>query len=163
MRALRWVKRKLLPLHYSFFDMHNFCPGSSIFPRLLWCHKYRTNVPLLCWGRRVSQSINKTLLDLLLSLFSRLTRLSPLSPESAFNITHHKQYPIWTVELWKHTARVRRGGGEGGGCRWWKVNQLCEQRVNGGSSLALDLCDNIWGKYLEVFPQSKREEMIWVL
>lgn len=28
---------------------------------------------------------------------------------SAFNIMHHKQYPIWTAELWKYTARAWEG------------------------------------------------------
>lgn len=28
---------------------------------------------------------------------------------SAFNIMHHKQYPIWTAELWKYTARPWEG------------------------------------------------------
>lgn len=28
---------------------------------------------------------------------------------SLFNIMHHKQYPIWTIELWKYTAQARGG------------------------------------------------------
>ncbi len=66
-----------------YFDKQaNFCPGSSIFLTLQWWHKYRMNVPLLCSGSHVSASINKNHLDLFVSLFSRLTKLSPAPQES---------------------------------------------------------------------------------
>lgn len=44
-------------------------------------------------------SINKNHLDLIVSLFSQSTRLSPAPQDSALNSMHHEQYPIWTIEL----------------------------------------------------------------
>lgn len=112
-RRTGWKAEKITAFALFCFDKQaNFCPGSSIFLTLQWWHKYRMNVPLLCSGRCVSPSVNKkiTWICLLACSVSWRDCRRSLRSLSLFNIMHHKQYPMWTTELWKYTAQARGGG-----------------------------------------------------
>lgn len=117
----RGMKRKNLHLHYSILTSRLIsAQGHQYF----WHFRGGINIEwmsLCCaWGATCLQASTKiTWICLLACSVSRQDCCRSLRSLSAFNIMHHKQYPIWTIELWKYTARA-------GGGRWLKINQLYE-------------------------------------
>lgn len=134
LQELHSMKRKKKPAFALFcFDKQaNFCPGSSIFLTRQWRHKYRMNVPLLCLGSHMSPSINTKYLDLFVSLFRRLTKLSP-APSGVWLLSisciiNNIQFGLLNYEntLW------------GVGGLWQEFKQLCEWwELVGGKTLKL--------------------------
>lgn len=103
-------EKKTLHLHYSILTSRlisaqghqyfwHFSGGINIEWMSLCCARGAT-----CLG--ASTKITWICL-LACSVSRRDCRLVP--PESAFNIMHHKQYPIWTIELWKYTVWAGEG------------------------------------------------------
>lgn len=109
-RRAGW-KGKSLHLHYSILTSRlisaqghqyfwHFSGGINIEWMSLCCARGAT-----CLGA----STKITWIWLLACSVSRRDCRRSLRSLSAFNIMHHKQYPIWTIELWKYTARAGEG------------------------------------------------------
>ena len=104
-------KKKTLHLHYPILTSSVI---SALGHQYFWHFSGGINIEWmsLCCARgaaRLCASTKITWICLLAcSVAWRKWRRS-LRSLSAFNIMHHKQYPIWTAELWKYTARVWEG------------------------------------------------------
>lgn len=105
-------KKKTLHLHYCILTRRLIsAQGHQYIWHLAGWNKYRTNVPLLRSGSRASASINKQSICWLTRSVWWKWRPLPWGERrlSAFNIMNHKQYPIWTGELWKRAALTCEG------------------------------------------------------
>lgn len=111
LQALRGMKRKTLHLHYFILTSRLIsAQGHQYF----WHFSGGINIEwmsLCCaWGAtRLWASTKITWICLLACSVSWRDCRRSLQSMSAFNIMHHKQYPIWTIELWKYTVRAREG------------------------------------------------------
>lgn len=99
-------EKKTLHLHYSILTSSLIsAQGHQYF----WHFSGGINIEWmsLCCARgaaRLGASTKITWICLLACSLSRRSWRQSLRSLSVFNIMHHKQYPIWTAELWKYTV-----------------------------------------------------------